>query len=197
MPAHWTDFPERVELFGDLFHILESLDRDRAADVFYGGQFDRECRDSAYHVEPGAGPYLFQPDAGRIPGWDRLATRAEREYGDRLGLPILRAYRGRASEVLDVPLAEVDALSVVAVADALDRADEPAGRAPAADPLAEHRWLRVTDAAKLVARGDAARPRGQVSRWCDDGTFVTNGKVGHERRVDALSVVRWLLAQSD
>ena len=28
MAIRWTEFPEKVELFGDLFSILESLDRD-------------------------------------------------------------------------------------------------------------------------------------------------------------------------
>ncbi|MBX9626955.1 MAG: hypothetical protein K2X82_24350 [Gemmataceae bacterium] len=186
MAVHWSDFPERVERFGDLFQVLETLDRDRAADFFHGGQFDNEAGGSAYHVEPGAGAYMFQPDPDRIPGWDRLATRAEREFGDALRLTVLRAYRGRASEALDVPLAEVDAMSIVAVADALDAADhDPTPAGPGADPLAEYRWLKVTQVARLFATS-----AGQVSKLCDAGGLVTNGKAGTDRRIDVLSVVK-------
>lgn len=198
MPAHWTDFPERVELFGDLFHILESLSRDEENNMFTGDQFDRRGQASAYDIELNPRRARFLPVPDRIPGWDRLATLAEREFGRVLSLPLLRVYRGRVSDVLDATLAEVDAMTVAAVADALEAGDrEPEPPGPAADPFAEFRWIRVTDAAKLVWGKNTGQYRGQVSKMCDDGPFVTNGAIGPERRIDALSVVAWKLAQTD
>lgn len=54
--------------------------------------------------------------------------------------------------------------------------------------LDNYRWLKVTEIAKLLALNP-----GQVSKYGEAGTFVTNGKTGHDRRIDVLSAVRWEL----
>jgi hypothetical protein len=91
-----------------------------------------------------------------------------------------------------VPLDAVNQMTIPAVVAALaeaDRAAETAG-ADEDDPLAEFRILKVTQVAKLFAIN-----AGVVSKRCDDGTYVTNGLTGHDRRIDVLSVIRQQLEQ--
>jgi hypothetical protein len=49
-------------------------------------------------------------------------------------------------------------------------------------------WLTVTEAAKAADTGT-----GTVSRAVDDGKLTSNGKKGHQRRIDPASFVRWKL----
>lgn len=50
MSVHWTDFPERVEKFGDLFNIFETLAHDLRADLIHSGSCEKESDASAYEV---------------------------------------------------------------------------------------------------------------------------------------------------
>jgi hypothetical protein len=127
MTIHWTEFPERVERFGELFSILETLDRDHARDHIHFECFEKETEHSAYTVELGGGSYHFRPRPERMPGLERLLARLEREYHAPVSLRLLRALRGRASEALGITLSAVDALSFDQVADALDAADRKPG----------------------------------------------------------------------
>src|SRR5262249_42903370 len=79
-------------------------------------------------------------------------------------------------------------LTLEQVADALESSNRDVDSEPTADPLDEYRWLRVRQVAKVFALNP-----GQVSNSADDGTFVTNGKTGYDRRIDVVSVVRWVL----
>ena len=91
--------------------------------------------------------------------------------------------------MLDIPIGAVNDLSILQVVEAFDDANRSPATAGAGDfLLAEYRWLKVTQIAKLFALN-----AGQVSKLCEAGTFATNGKTGHDRRVDVLSVVRWVL----
>ena len=49
-------------------------------------------------------------------------------------------------------------------------------------------WMRVSDAAKL-----AAVSPGTISRNADQGKIKDNGKDGHERRVNSLDFLQWML----
>ena len=186
MPIHWTEFPNRVEKFGDLFNILDTFDHDLRVNFIHSGSCDNESDESAYTVEF-AGGGRFLPRSDRIPGWDQLATLTEREYGSEPTVYTLRAIRGLASEVLDTPISAVNEHSILQVVEAIDDALRPpaAADAPGDFLLAEYRWLKVTQIAKLFALH-----AGQVSKLCDAGTIATNGKTGYDRRVDVLSVVR-------
>lgn len=132
-----------------------------------------------------------------------LAIRAftNREYGQDFTPDSVRRVRGRVCDVLKIDTAAADALPLGRVAEVLTGT-----AASTTDPAADPRWLRVTDVARLIRRvnvdGQSGRKgddelRGSVSRWCSYGTFVTNGKTGTERRVDAVSVVHWLLSQAE
>jgi hypothetical protein len=52
-------------------------------------------------------------------------------------------------------------------------------------PALEPGGLTVTQVSKITGLGT-----GQVSRLCDGGTLITNGKTGRARRIDAASVTR-------
>ena len=187
MPIDWTEFPERVEKFGDLFHILETFFRDVRVGLIHSGSCDKESKTSAYTVEfMDGGEFKARPE--RIPGWEQLATAVEREYHRELSLDVLRGVRGFISEVKDVPLAAVNEMTIAEVAEIFDaaRPQPPSSSVSPADPLLnEYRWLKVTQVAKLFALAP-----GQVSKAADAGTFVSNLKNGHDRRIDVLSVVK-------
>jgi hypothetical protein len=188
---HWTEFPERVELFGDLFSILETFEKDCATNVITSYSTAKESVQSAYTVEfMGLNRVEFVGE--RVPGWEALVTYAEREFYSVPDLHILRVIRGQVSEARDVSPAAVNAMTIVRVMDALAERrveDVQAAEAPA-DPLAAFRWLKVTQIARLFALN-----AGQVSKLGDNGTFITNGKTSYERRIDVLSVVRRELAR--
>lgn len=189
MAIHWTEFPERVEKFGDLLNILETFFRDLRVGMVHSGSCDKETAASAYTAEFMDGGE-FSPRPERIPGWEQLATAAEREFHRPLSAELMRSIRAFVSEVRDISLTAVNELSVVEVAEIFDAARrEPAPQAGTPDQLlAEFRWLKVTEIAGLFAL-----TRSNVSKLATDGTFVTNGKVGNDRRIDVLSVVRWTL----
>lgn len=188
MALHWTDFPERIESFGELFSILESLSHDVRHRRIFMGMHGKETQRSAYKVEHTPGTSYLQPRPERMPGWDRIATFAERNHLPELSYELLRLIRGRVSEVLDLPSTDVNQLTLEQVADALEASDRDPDSEPAADTTDEYRWLRV----RQVARVFALNP-GQVSNLADDGTFVTNGMTGYDRRIDVVSVVQWVL----
>ena len=67
MPVHWSEFPDRVVKFGDLFNILETFDHDLRANHIDSGSCDKETENSAYTVEfMGTDKIIPRPD--RIPG---------------------------------------------------------------------------------------------------------------------------------
>jgi hypothetical protein len=186
---HWTDYPARVEKFGDLLSILETFDHDLRTNLIHSGCFDNEGDGSAYEIEvAGGGRFLPRPD--RIPGWEQLATYIERQGWSELSLTTLRAIRGLVSEARDVHISAVNEMTIVEVAEVLDEARrQPATRGSGADPLLdEYRWLKVKQVARLFALNAS-----QVSKLADAGTFVTNGKTGFDRRIDVLSVTKWVL----
>ena len=152
MPISWTEYPERVEKFGDLFSIFETFEHDTRANLIDSASCEKETDDSAYTVEFVGGARII-PCPGRIPGWHQLATLVEREFGSESSVHHLRALRGRASEVLDVPIGAVNYLTILQVVAALDEANRgPTTTAEASDfLLAEYRWLKVTQIARVFA----------------------------------------------
>jgi len=186
MTIHWTNFPERVEQFGDLFNIFETFEHDVRADLIHSGSCEKETDESAYTVEFVGGARII-PRPDRIPGWEQLATYIERETGAEVSLVCLRTIRGFLSEIGDMPLAAVNEMTVVEVGQVLDEVRrQPAVREGAADPLLdEYRFLKVKQIAKLFAFSSS-----EVSKLANAGAFVTNGRTGHDRRIDVLSVVK-------
>jgi len=171
MPLHWTTFPERVELFGDLISILETLDRDNVQDSFTGSSFQHESESSAYTVEPNPTGYLFLPRAERMPGLDRLLDRLEREGPLELTIAAVRQLRGRVGAATNRNRAAVDAMTIEQVADALEAAERPAtppAPAPAAiKTLGEFLWgvRSVEDAARSMRATSDAMDEAPGSSW--------------------------------
>src|SRR5262245_22540889 len=132
MAMEWTDFPERVELFGDLFSIYETLDQHRA--------FDFECfpdhpERAAYSVERDGGQWVIVLRPDRMPGVQRLLNRLEREGQCSLTLDRIREFRRRAATALYIEPAAVNALTITEVADALEEADAAARPTPTVTTL--------------------------------------------------------------
>lgn len=125
--------------------------------------------------------------------WDQVpaacAIRAftNNEFGLDLTREAVLRVRGKVCELLDIDTTAADALPLSRVAEVLRSATKP-GAGPADDRLTDFRWLKVTQVASLFAMNP-----GQVSKLADKGTFVTNGHTGSDRRIDVLSVVRWVL----
>ncbi len=190
MAVHWTDFPERVEKFGDLFSIFETLAHDLRANLIDSGSCAKETDASAYEVDFLRRDNEFVPRPERIPGWDELATYTERHLSFQPSLPVLRQVRSMALEALDVPIATVNEMTILAVVQALTEANRRPANADAGTDhlLADFRWLKVTQIARLFDLNP-----GQVTKLANAGTFATNGKTDHERRIDVLSVAKWEL----
>ena len=185
MATHWTDFPHRVEKFGDLFTSFETLEHDLRANLINFGSCEKESVESAYEVEFLRRGDEFVPRPDRIPGWDELATFTERHLSHPPSVACLRQVRSMALEALDAPIATVNEMSIAAVVKTLDEASRRPAEEDGDFLLKEYRWLKVGQVAKLLNMNP-----GQVSKHADADTFVNNGKTGHDRRIDVLSVVR-------
>ena len=190
MAIHWTEYPERVATFGDLFNIFETLEHDVRANLIDSGSCENESAESAYEVDLLRRGEEFVPRPERIPGWDELATFTERHLSHPPSLACLRQVRSMALEALDVPIATVNGMTIEAVVKALTEVSQrPAPEEASSDfLLAEYRWLKVKQIAALFALAPS-----QVTKLANAGTFVTNGKTEHDRRIDVLSVVRYTL----
>jgi hypothetical protein len=46
-----------------------------------------------------------------------------------------------------------------------------------------------------MSRWNSFSAAARLTKLVDAGTFVTNGKVGHDRRIDVLSVIRQVLVR--
>lgn len=194
MAVHWTDFPEHIEKFGELFSILETLDRDWNGDRIHSGCWDNESDRSAYTVEGLGGTYEFTPRSDRIPGWEELTTYAERRYAAPLSLYLLRLIRGTVSETLNISLNEVNEMTIRDVVNVLTKpAPEPEPPPLVGDGSLEAEFLMLSGA--QVSRAFNI-DEGSITRAVKQGKLVTNGKDGHDRRINALSVVRWQLSKS-
>lgn len=186
MPIHWTDFPERVEKFGDLFNIFETLAHDLSADLIHSGSCENETSASAYEVDFLRHGDELVPRPDRIPGWDELATFTERHYGYPPSLATLRQVRSQALGILEVTIAAVNEMSILAVVEA---SRQPSSAEGGADYLLDnYRWLKGKQVAALFALSQS-----QVSKLANSSAFGTNGKTDHDRRIDILSVVKWNL----
>ena len=118
-----------------------------------------------------------------VPSALRLRGYSNREFGQDLSTEAVLRIRGRVCEVLDIDTAAADALPLCRVVEVLSTTGEHGGHA--GDDLAlRFRWLKVTEIARLFAMN-----AGQVSKLADAGRFVTNGKTGHDRRIDVLSEI--------
>ena len=127
---------------------------------------------------------------GDVPAALAIRAYTNREFGQDLTPEAVRRVRGRVCEVLDVDTAAADALPLSRVAELLRQSGAADDGTAGGDPAAADRWLKVAQVAALFALN-----RGTVSKLADAGTFVTNGRTGHDRRIDVLSVVGWNLGR--
>ncbi len=128
---------------------------------------------------------------GHIPAALAIRAYTNREFGMDFTPEAVRRVRGRVCEALDIDTAAADALPLKRVAEVLAeprRSDDTS----VADTVSDFRWLKVTQAARVFALTPS-----RVTKLADQGTFITNGKIGYERRVDALSLIKWVLDRVD
>src|SRR5262245_54411954 len=122
MAMHWTEFPERVEKFGDLFAIYETLDQHK--------NFDFECfpdhaPKGAYTVDMRGRKWVVTPHPHRMPGLERLLELLERDGHYTLTLDLMRELRRHLMVSRNVNRSAVNAMTFHEVADALEHADRP------------------------------------------------------------------------
>ena len=123
--AHWTEFPERVESFGDLLSVLETLDRDVTDDVFMGNSFRNSRESAAYTVIPTPAGYHFQPRFHGMPGLERLFDLLDMDGGPLLTLAQVKELRGRAAKAINRGRPEVNALTFQEMVEALSPQSPP------------------------------------------------------------------------
>lgn len=128
--------------------------------------------------------------APTLPAFRRLQEASLPRYGELTPL----AFDCLVAETLEragYDTVTAGTLTLEEFAVAFDTANEPAPP-PNDDELAGYRWLKVRQVAGLFDF-----QAGTVSKWADNGKFVTNGETGNDRRIDVLSVIRQQLAQLD
>ncbi len=129
---------------------------------------------------------------GHVPAALAIRAYTNRLWGLDLTPEAVRRVRGHVCEMLDIDTGAADALPLSRVAELLRSGRDAEKTNATDDTMAAYRWLKVTQVAKLFALNP-----GQVSRNSDAGTFTTNGRTGSERRIDVLSVVKWVLERLD
>ncbi|WP_162667576.1 hypothetical protein [Gemmata massiliana] len=126
MAVHWTEYPERVETFGDLSSILATLDNHDMEAGFTADSFRNERgRTTAYTVDFYNKQYRFHPRLDQMPGLERLLDRFNIDGHDTLTLSQFRELRTRVANALKCSRTEVDAMTFIAIEDALDAAERP------------------------------------------------------------------------
>ncbi len=142
MSIHWTDFPERVEKFGDLFSIYETLSQHKQFDL---ETFPDHAPNGAYSVEPRGRKWVVTPHPDQMPGLEPLLEVLEREGHYSLTLDLMRELRRRVMTSRNIDRAGVNAMTFHAVADVLN------GAAQRGDPVPQ--------------------PAGEISQECGVQTF--------------------------
>lgn len=131
-PLHWTEYPERVETFGDLLSILETLDRHEMESGFTAPDFQKERgRVTAYKVDFHNRQHRFNPQLDQMLGLERLLDRFDIDGHSTLTRSQARELRQRAAKALNRDGAAVNAMTFTEIADVLD-ASECAHSVPAA-----------------------------------------------------------------
>jgi hypothetical protein len=182
-----TEAPEitnpycQFETFGQLLINLESSERAFQANM-RGAERSQAQFGSlvAYSHKLEAHAFLFQPDPAQMPGVERIEALVLEEFGAKLSAECVRKLKGRLCRSLGCPPEQVDALTMIEVAEHLERATKPN------DQSKDDEMVTVTEAAKITALS-----KGQISKLCNGGVIPTNGKRGRERRIHAAGLMRW------
>jgi hypothetical protein len=177
MAVHWTDYPERVETFGDLLSILETLDRHEMESGFTAPDFQPERRRlTAYKVNSTPAGWRLCPDLDKMLGLERLLDRFDIDGYSTLTQSQARELRRRAARALNRDGTTVNALTFTEIADTLDAAECPpvpttASASPAAvrittfgDFLANVRCVEEA-AASLRANADSMNGEPGTGYW--------------------------------
>jgi hypothetical protein len=128
MMIHWTDYPERVETFGELLSILETLDRHEMESGFTAEDFQKERgRVTAYTIDfhPHNCQHQFHPRLDQMPGLERLLDHFGVDGYPTLTQGQARELRRRTAKAINCDGAAFNAMSFKAIMDALELAAQP------------------------------------------------------------------------
>ncbi len=124
MAVHWTDYPERVETFGELLAILETLDRHEMESGFTAQDFQKECsRPAAYTVDFEDQQRKFHPRLDRMPGLERLLDRFNIDGYPALTQREARELRRRITMSINRDGENLNKMRFIEIADSLDAAE--------------------------------------------------------------------------
>lgn len=124
MPVHWTDYPERVETFGDLLSVLETLDRHDMEAGFTAPDFQKgRGRRTAYKVDSTPSGWQLFPDLDQMLGLERLLDRFDIDGHPTLTHAQARELRRRAAKALNCEGAALNAKTFTEVVTAIDTAE--------------------------------------------------------------------------
>jgi hypothetical protein len=151
MAIHWTDYPERVETFGDLLCILETLHRDHVRNRFHFESFANETPQSAYSVEIEGSTYRFEPRLDGMPDLERLLIHFDLAHIPTLNLNQFQGIQGQIAATLRIDRSAVNALTFTQIADALDAKSLGIPRVPPASTPAMPRDSGVKTLGDLLA----------------------------------------------
>lgn len=126
MGVHWSEYPERVETFGELLSILETLDRHEMEHGFSAEWFDKERkRLTAYTVDFHNRQHQFHPNLDQMPGLERLLDHFAINGYPALTQRAARELRLQAAHALNRDAAALNAMTFTAIMDALKPAPPP------------------------------------------------------------------------
>ena len=161
MATNWTEYPERVETFGDLNSILETLGRHEMEVGFTAQSFgNSRGRTTAYTVDFQNRRPRFNPHLDQMPGLERLLDRFDINGHFTLTLDLFRELRNRAANALKSNRTAVDAMTFIAVADVLDAGERPpAPPTPAAGERTPSLTIVISDDGTNGVSPRATAPR--------------------------------------
>lgn len=126
MMIHWTDYPERVETFGELLSILETLDRHETESGFTAPDFQKERgRVTAYTVHLHEQQHQFHPRLDQMPGLERLLDRFGIDGYPTLTQGQSRELHRRVANALNCDGTALNTMTFTAIIDALEPASQP------------------------------------------------------------------------
>jgi hypothetical protein len=152
----------KFEGFGQLLLSLESSERAYKSNIQQAERTEaKHGTIVAFHTRLQAEILRFRPDPTLMPGVDRIEALVNEEWGTPLTTESVRRLRGRLCRILKKSIEEIDALSMVAAAECLERqldGDEDVEGAPFA------KATQVDDLVKEKAKGKNNTPPEEKNR---------------------------------
>jgi hypothetical protein len=125
--------------------------------------------------------HMPEPIKANVAAYQSLCDRITATLGISMSV-----MRGMTAGLMAITEQSLDGVRATPLTEALAVLN---ARSPRAET--DQGWLTVTDAATI-----AGTDRGSISRAVNYARLKSNGKVGHDRRIDAVDLTRWMLERS-